>query len=83
MDEATLAINAHHDSINEQDVEKYLKTVKFPFTYQNHTGVSITIESADEYILRLIQTLPHKENYTVISSDNEIKYKSKKNNEFA
>ena len=40
MDEATLAINAHHDSINEQDVEKYLKTVKFPFTYQNHTGVS-------------------------------------------
>ena len=36
-------------SINEQDVEKYLKTVKFPFTYQNHTGVSITIESADDY----------------------------------
>ncbi len=37
------------------------------------------LESADEYILRLIQSLPHKENYTVISSDNEIKYKSKKN----
>ena len=49
MDEARLAINAHHDAINKQDAETYLETVKFPFTYQNYNGVSITIESADDY----------------------------------
>ena len=49
MDEARLAIKAHHDAINKQDAENYLETVKFPFTYQNYNGVSITIESADDY----------------------------------
>lgn len=49
MDEARLAVNAHHDAINKKDVDEYLETIKFPFTYQNYNGVSITIESADDY----------------------------------
>ena len=39
----------HYDAINEQDVEKYLETVKYPFTYQNFNGVSITIENPGQY----------------------------------
>lgn len=49
MDDARLAVNAHHDAINKMDVDEYLETIKFPFTYQNYNGVSITIESADDY----------------------------------
>ena len=49
MDDARLAVNAHHDAINKKDVDEYLETIKFPFTYQNYNGVSITIESADDY----------------------------------
>tara|TARA_B100001123_G_scaffold349105_1_gene398930 strand:- start:91 stop:483 length:393 start_codon:yes stop_codon:yes gene_type:complete len=39
----------HHDSINAQDTEAYLESVKFPFTYQNYNGVSITVETPEAY----------------------------------
>ena len=37
-------VHKHHEVINSQDEADYLDTVKFPFTYQNYNGVSITIK---------------------------------------
>jgi len=37
------------------------------------------LESADEYIIRILKTITNKSNYIIVTSDNEIKYKSKKN----
>ena len=39
----------HHEAINSQDETDYLDTVKFPFTYQNYDGVSITIKDKEDY----------------------------------
>ena len=39
----------HHNSINSQDERGYLNSVKFPFTYQNYNGVSITIKDEEDY----------------------------------
>ena len=33
----------------ERDLETYIETVIFPFTYQNFNGVSITVNSPEEY----------------------------------
>ena len=42
-------INKHDDAINAQNERAYLDSVKFPFTYQNYNGVSITIENENDY----------------------------------
>ena len=42
-------VHKHHNAINSQDEQEYLDTVKFPFTYQNYNGVSITIEDQEDY----------------------------------
>ena len=39
----------HHNAINTQDETEYLDSVKFPFTYQNYNGVSITIRDVEDY----------------------------------
>ena len=39
----------HHNAINTQNERMYLDSVKFPFTYQNYNGVSITIENEEDY----------------------------------
>jgi hypothetical protein len=39
----------HHNAINTQDETEYLDSVKFPFTYQNYNGVSITIRDEEDY----------------------------------
>ena len=39
----------HHNAINAQDETEYLDSVKFPFTYQNYNGVSITIKDEKDY----------------------------------
>ena len=49
MKSAREAAANHHDSINAQDTDAYLESVKFPFTYQNYNGVSITVETPEAY----------------------------------
>ena len=39
----------HLNAINSQDERGYLNSVKFPFTYQNYNGVSITIKDEEDY----------------------------------
>ena len=39
----------HHNAINAHDEREYLDSVKFPFTYQNYNGVSITIRDVGDY----------------------------------
>ena len=39
----------HLNSINARDEREYLDSVKFPFTYQNYNGVSITIKDEKDY----------------------------------
>ena len=39
----------HLNAINTQDEREYLDSVKFPFTYQNYNGVSITIKDQEDY----------------------------------
>ena len=39
----------HLNAINTQDEREYLDSVKFPFTYQNYNGVSITIKDEEDY----------------------------------
>ena len=39
----------HLNAINTQDERQYLNSVKFPFTYQNYNGVSITIKDEKDY----------------------------------
>ena len=42
-------VHKHHNAINSRDEQGYLDSVKFPFTYQNYNGVSITIEDQKDY----------------------------------
>ena len=49
MKSAKEALEDHHDAINAKDTEAYLGSVKFPFTYQNYNGVSITVETPAAY----------------------------------
>ena len=49
METAEQAINRHHQAINANDINAYLDSVHFPFTYQNYNGVSITVENAAAY----------------------------------
>ena len=42
-------VHKHHEAINARDERGYLNSVKFPFTYQNYNGVSITIEDQEDY----------------------------------
>ena len=39
----------HLNAINTQDEREYLDSIKFPFTYQNYNGVSITIKDEQDY----------------------------------
>ena len=39
----------HLNAINIQDEREYLDSVKFPFTYQNYNGVSITVKDEEDY----------------------------------
>ena len=43
------AIALHQKSINDRNLEEYIKTVIFPFTYQNFNGTAITVKTSDEY----------------------------------
>ena len=43
-------VQKHHNAINIQDEGEYLNSVKFPFTYQNYNGVSITIKNEGDYL---------------------------------
>ena len=43
------AIRLHQKAINDRNIEEYIKTVVFPFTYQNFSGTAITIKTAHEY----------------------------------
>lgn len=49
MKSGLIAVTEHQKAINEQHLEKYLQTTVFPFTYQNFTGISVRVESADDY----------------------------------
>ena len=49
MSTAEGAVEAHSEAINKRDVDAYLASTNFPFTYQNYNGVALTVESADEY----------------------------------
>ena len=49
MKSARGAAENHLDSINAQDIDAYLASVKFLFTYQNYNGVSITVETPEAY----------------------------------
>ena len=42
-------VHNHHNAINTQNERMYLDSVKFPFTYQNYNGVSITIQNEEDY----------------------------------
>ena len=39
----------HLNAINTRDEREYIESVKFPFTYQNYNGVSITIKDEKDY----------------------------------
>ena len=43
------AIRLHQKAINDRNIEEYIKTVVFPFTYQNFNGTAITVKTAHEY----------------------------------
>ena len=43
------AVSKHHSAINCQDEKAYIDSVKFPFTYQNYNGVSITVKDKEDY----------------------------------
>ena len=43
------AIALHQKAINDRNIDDYIKTVVFPFTYQNFNGTAITVERPDEY----------------------------------
>ena len=49
MSTAAGAVERHSEAINERDVDAYLDSTNFPFTYQNYNGVALTIDSADAY----------------------------------
>lgn len=49
MDEARAAIERHCIAINDRNLINYLKTVAFPFTYQNYNGLAVTINMPSEY----------------------------------
>ena len=49
METPRSVIEKHQRAINERNLETYIKTVIFPFTYQNFNGVSITVNSPEEY----------------------------------
>ena len=48
METPRSVIEKHQSAINERDLETYIKTVIFPFTYQNFNGVSLTINSPED-----------------------------------
>ena len=49
MNTPKLAITLHQKAINDRDIEAYVKTVVFPFTYQNFNGTAITVNTSEEY----------------------------------
>ena len=49
---ARVAAQRHHLAINLNDIDAYLETVHYPFTYQNYTGLSITVQDVEEYRLK-------------------------------
>ena len=42
-------IARHQKAINDRNINEYIKTVLFPFTYQNFNGTAITVNTPDEY----------------------------------
>ena len=48
---ARAAADRHHSAINLNDIDAYLETVHYPFTYQNYTGLSMTVRAPEEYRL--------------------------------
>ena len=49
MNTAEAAVESHAEAINQRDVETYLASTNFPFTYQNYNGVALTVEAAQDY----------------------------------
>jgi hypothetical protein len=46
MNTAEDVTQRHAQAINTRDRTSYLETMNFPFTYQNYTGVALTVEKA-------------------------------------
>ncbi len=42
-------VHKHHNAINSRDERGYQDSLKFPFTYQNYNGVSITVTDIEDY----------------------------------
>jgi len=49
MSTAEDVVDQHGEAINQHDVTAYLGATNFPFTYQNYNGVTLTVETAEEY----------------------------------
>lgn len=49
MDAAANAVSRHGEAINKRDIDPYLATTNFPFTYQNYDGVALTVEAKERY----------------------------------
>ena len=69
-------VHRHHNAINSRDEQGYLDSVKFPFTYQNYNGVSITIEDQKDYSAKYKmrkEIIEHKEpNWTHSELDEAV-----------
>ena len=48
MSTANDAIKNHAESINRRDLDAYVASMAFPFTYQNYNGVALTMETPVE-----------------------------------
>ena len=48
MNTAEAAVESHAEAINQRDVETYLASTNFPFTYQNYNGVALTKKAVGE-----------------------------------
>ncbi|PZC46845.1 MAG: hypothetical protein DK306_001304 [Chloroflexi bacterium] len=46
MNTAEGVLDLHRVAINDRDLEAYRATMHFPFTYQNYSGVALTIATA-------------------------------------
>ena len=42
------AIQQHAEAINRRDLDAYVASMAFPFTYQNYNGVAITMDTVAE-----------------------------------
>ncbi len=49
MNEVRSVIKRNTKAINERNLDDYLKTLIFPFTYQNFNGMAFTVEEPQQY----------------------------------